>query len=77
MSAAINIQACPTPLMFGGVTGPFTIVQSDEAGAVQGDEAGNILTPDPEVTNVQGDENNQALTDEAGYHNIPDPVPGS
>jgi hypothetical protein len=75
MTAAINIQCQPSPLMFG-VSGSLVLVQIDEAGRVQADEAGNILTPDPEVLITHGDENNHPLTDENGALNIPEPGPG-
>jgi hypothetical protein len=75
MTAAINIQCQPSPLMFG-TAGPLVVVQIDEAGRVQSDEAGNVLMPDPEVVTVQGDENNHSLTDENGALNRTEPGPG-
>ena len=76
MKPAINIYCQPTPLMFA-VTGSSVLVQIDEAGRVQADEAGNVLTPDPEIMpqTVQADENANPLTDEAGAVNLPDPLP--
>lgn len=71
MTATINIQCQPSPFMFGS-SGPLVLVQVDEAGHAQSDEAGNILAPDPEILIVQSDENNHPLTDENGTLNLPD-----
>jgi hypothetical protein len=45
VTAAVNIQCQPSPLMFA-MSGPLVAVQTDEAGQIQSDEAGNILKPD-------------------------------
>jgi len=72
MTAAINVQCWPTPLMFVSGGAPV-LVQVDEAGRVQADEAGNILQPDPTVIPVQADENKDQLLDEAGAGQLFEP----
>lgn len=71
MKPAINIYCQPTPLMFSTSAGAPVVVQTDEAGRVQSDEVGNVLTPDAPIITVQGDENSKSLTDENGAPNIP------
>ena len=75
MNCSINLYCRPTPLM-SAVSGLPVVVQIDEAGRVQADEAGNILQPDPEVLVTHGDENNHPLTDENGALNLPEPDAG-
>jgi hypothetical protein len=72
MGRSINIQCRPSPVLWVGGGVPV-LVQVDEAGRAQADEAGNVLMPDPEVVTVHGDENNKPLTDENGAINFPEP----
>jgi hypothetical protein len=72
MNLAINLYCQPTPRMSGQVGLPLWL-QVDEAMRPQGDEAGNVLTPDPEVIALHADENQNPLADENGAANIPEP----
>lgn len=56
--------------------GALVQVQTDEAGRIQADEAGNALTPDNPVRTVQGDENSKIVSDENGAPDLPDPQSG-
>lgn len=49
MTAAINIQCKPTPIMWVGtaIIPPLPSGLADESGNILADEAGDILTPDP------------------------------
>lgn len=72
MNSCINLYLQPTITLSARRLGNIVQVQSDEAGAVQTDETGTILQPDPEVAIVQADENNNLLQNENGTLNAPD-----